>query len=380
MSFIYSLILRLIVTAIISYSVTPLIKRLSCKLNAVDVPNERRLNKVSMPSAGGLGIYLIFCLASLLIFPDVIPFKFALKMILVSGIVVITGLLDDIYELSPKQKLFGIVLAALAAYFIADIRMDTVNIFSFAHINLGFLSLPFTIIWIVALTNAINLIDGLDGLASGVSIIALTAIGLVGYLSPAAVLIQVPIMIFLLVACIGGFLPYNFHPAKIYLGDTGALFLGFMISTLSLQGLKNATLVSLIIPLVILGVPITDTIFAIIRRWLNKQPISSADHMHLHHRLLSIGFTHRGAVLMIYCLALIFSFIAILYIFSSTLANIIMTIAVIFGLQLFVELIGLTGSQRQPLMNILKFIGNKAFRDKTIHEYHEKKTNKKQKD
>ncbi|MDF0479321.1 undecaprenyl/decaprenyl-phosphate alpha-N-acetylglucosaminyl 1-phosphate transferase [Vagococcus sp. PNs007] len=376
MNFIVSLVLRLLLVAAIAYLITPIGRRFSLFIKAVDYPNARRLNKKPMPSAGGLTIYITFIITTLFIFPDVIPKDYALKIILSSGIVVITGILDDIFELSPKQKLLGITLGALSAYYIADIRMNTVSLFSFFDINLGFLSLPLTLIWIIALTNAINLIDGLDGLASGVSIIALMSMGIVGYISVASygVIIQVPIMIFILVACTVGFLPFNFYPAKIYLGDTGALFLGFMIAILSLQGLKNTTVISLITPLIILGVPITDTLFAIIRRLLNKQPISSADKMHLHHRLLSIGFTHRGAVLMIYALAFIFSFIAILYSFSDMWANIIMTIALLFGLELFVELIGLTGTERQPLMDALKFIGNRAYRIERLEK--RKKKNK----
>ena len=376
MNFIVSLVLRLLLVSAIAYLITPIGRRFSLYIKAVDYPNTRRLNKKPMPSAGGLTIYVTFIITTLFIFPDVIPTDYALKIILSSGIVVLTGVLDDIFELSPKQKLLGITLGALAAFYIADIRMNTVSLFSFFDINLGFLSLPLTLIWIIALTNAINLIDGLDGLASGVSIIALMAMGIVGYIavSSAGVIIQVPIMIFIVVACIVGFLPFNFYPAKIYLGDTGALFLGFMIAILSLQGLKNTTVISLITPLIILGVPITDTLFAIIRRLLNKQPISSADKMHLHHRLLSIGFTHRGAVLMIYALAFIFSFIAILYSFSDMWANIIMTIALLFGLELFVELIGLTGTERQPLMNALKFIGNRAYRIERLEK--RKKKNK----
>lgn len=375
MSFIVELVLKLTATVALSYAITPLIKKVACKINAVDHPNERRINTIPMPSAGGLGIYLTFSIALLLFFPkDIIPWGFSIHLIVASGIIVLTGLIDDIYALRPRQKLVGMIVAAMYAYFVAGIKMDTVNLFSFTNIDLGFLSFPMTIIWILALTNAINLIDGLDGLASGVSIIALTSIGIVGYLSTSsgAVMIQVPITIFLLVASILGFLPRNFFPAKIFLGDTGALFLGFMIAVLSLQGLKNATFVSLITPLIILGVPITDTLFAIIRRTLNKQPISSADHMHLHHRLLSIGFTHRGAVLMIYALALIFSLIAILYSFASGLANWIMIVATIFGLQLFVELIGLTGSKHQPLISCLKFIGNRAYRNQILTEKKEK--------
>lgn len=379
MNYTLSIFLRLLLTGLIAFALTPLIKKLTCYIGAVDKPNKRRINTVTMPSAGGLAIYLAFSGAILFLFNDSIPFDYAWRLILSATVVVATGLIDDIYEISPRQKLVGITLAALLAYFILGVRIDVVNLFSISEINIGFLSLPLTVIWIIALTNALNLIDGLDGLAAGVSIIALFAMGVVGYIAAAsgAVVVQLPLLIFILMLAIIGFLPFNFNPAKIYLGDTGALFLGFMISILSLQGLKNATLVSLITPLIVLGVPITDTVFAIIRRLLNKKPISSADQMHLHHRLLSFGFTHRGTVLMIYGLAFLFSCIAILYSFASTLANIIMIIALLFALELFVELIGLSGSNRQPLINGLKFIGNKAYRKKRLKKRQEKIAEKK---
>jgi UDP-GlcNAc:undecaprenyl-phosphate GlcNAc-1-phosphate transferase len=188
-----------------------------------------------------------------------------------------------------------------------------------------------------------------------------------------AVKLQVPLTIFILLMSVLGFFPFNFYPAKIFLGDTGALLLGFLISVLSIQGLKNATLITLITPLVILGVPITDTLFAMIRRKLNNRPISSADKMHLHHRLISLGFTHRGAVLTIYSMAIIFSVIAMLYMFTNTLATILLTIACLFGLQMFIELIGLTGIDKQPLLNSLKYLGNKAYRDSVKQKRKEKK-------
>src|SRR5699024_4657593 len=158
-----------------------------------------------------------------------------------------------------------------------------------------------------------------------------------------------------------------FHPATIFLGDTGALFLGFMIAVFSLQGLKNATFISVLTPMFILGVPITDTVFAMIRRRFNNQPISSADKMHLHHRLLSLGFTHRGAVLTIYALAMVFSFIALLMNYASTWAIVLLVISTVIGLELFIELIELVGENRQPLMRSLKFLGNRRYRQKVLH-------------
>lgn len=378
MSFITTLLLRLLITAIFAAAITPLVRLLAFKIGAVDIPNKRRINKKIMPSAGGLAIYIAFSLSLIILFQDIIPLFYSLNIIASSGIIVITGLLDDVIELTPRQKLFGMILAAIYVCFVFDITIQTVTLPYFGTITLGILSYPVTILWIIALTNAINLIDGLDGLASGISIIALTSIGFVGYIgsSTGAVKLQVPITIFILLFSIIGFFPFNFFPAKIFLGDTGALFLGFMISVLSIQGLKNATFISLITPLVILGVPITDTIFAMLRRKLNNRPISSADKMHLHHRLLSLGFTHRGAVIMIYCLAIVFSLIALLYMYTNTWATILLIISCAFGIELLIELLGLLGTDRQPMLTLFKFIGNKAYRQKKITDYHEKKSDK----
>ncbi|MBO0477430.1 undecaprenyl/decaprenyl-phosphate alpha-N-acetylglucosaminyl 1-phosphate transferase [Vagococcus sp. DIV0080] len=375
MDFILKISLRLFLTMILAFLLTPLIKKFACKVGAVDIPNSRRVNKTAMPTAGGLAIYIAFSISALFFFPDLIPFDYALHLVVSSGIVVITGLIDDIFELTPKQKLIGVLIAALYVCFVFDVTVSTITLPYIGAISLEWLAYPFTILWIVGLTNAINLVDGLDGLASGISIIALATIGIIGYVASAtgAVKLQVPLTIFVLLMSVLGFFPFNFYPAKIFLGDTGALLLGFLISVLSVQGLKNATLITLITPLIILGVPITDTLFAMIRRKLNKRPISSADKMHLHHRLLSLGFTHRGAVLTIYSLALIFSMIALLYMFANTLATILLTIACLLGLQMFIELIGLTGVDKQPLLNSLKFIGNKAYRDSILEKRREKK-------
>ncbi|MDR2278275.1 MraY family glycosyltransferase [Vagococcus fluvialis] len=375
MDFILKIAFRLFLTMILAFLLTPLIKKLAFKIGAVDKPNSRRVNKVAMPTAGGLAIYIAFSISVLFFFPDLIPMKYAIHLVVSSGIVVVTGLIDDIFELKPRQKLLGVTLAALYVCFVFDVTVSTISLPHIGAIPLQWLSYPFTILWIAGLTNAINLVDGLDGLASGISIIALTTIGIIGYVASAtdAVKLQVPLTIFILLMSVLGFFPFNFYPAKIFLGDTGALLLGFLISVLSIQGLKNATLITLITPLVILGVPITDTLFAMIRRKLNNRPISSADKMHLHHRLISLGFTHRGAVLTIYSMAIIFSVIAMLYMFTNTLATILLTIACLFGLQMFIELIGLTGVDKQPLLNSLKYLGNKAYRNSVKQKRKEKK-------
>lgn len=347
----YRIIASFFVAGILSFALTPLVRKLAFKIGAVDNPNARRVNKVPMPTMGGLAIFISFNVVNFFLLPKQYPANQLWTLLVAECVIIATGVIDDIYELTPKQKIFGITLAALVVYFLCDIKMTTLTIPFLGSIKLDWMSLPITVIWILAITNAVNLIDGLDGLAVGVAIIALTTSGIIGYLFLNVTGAYVSIMMFTLVAALLGFLPYNFHPAKIYLGDTGALFIGFMISVFSLSGLKNATFITLIIPVMILGVPITDTVYAILRRLLNKKPISQADKHHLHHRLMEIGLSHTQTVLVIYGIALIFSFIALLYPFSSVLGSILLTVATLFGLELFVESIGLVGTKRKPLIN-----------------------------
>lgn len=376
MDFAFKFVVRLFITMIISLILTPIIKLVSFKIGAVDRPGDRRINTKTMPTAGGLSIFLAFSFALLWEFREMLPFDYVWPMLLGAAIVVFTGLMDDIFELSPLQKVMGLTIAAFVIYFVADIKISTISIPYIGVFDLGWLGLPMTILWILAITNAVNLIDGLDGLASGVSIISLTTIGIISYFFlPNSV--EVPMVIFTLIAAIVGFFPYNFYPATIFLGDTGALFLGFMISVLSLQGLKNATFITVVTPMLILGVPITDTVYAMIRRKFNKQKISSADKMHLHHRLLSLGFTHRGTVLTIYALALVFSFIALLMNYASNTAIILLIISTGFGIELFIELIGLVGENRQPLMHALKFLGNRRYRQEILKDHSGKRTERK---
>lgn len=346
-----------IFTTILTLALTPLVRLLAFKVGATDKPDKRRVNKTIMPTMGGIAIYLSFFIAIFFLQP--IALSVSVPLFIAATIIVITGIIDDIKELNPKLKLLGNVAAALVIYFIAEVRMDLVSIPIFGDIHLGIFSFPITIIWILAITNATNLIDGLDGLATGVSIIALGTMAVISFFFLGGSNIPVFIMIFTLICAAVGFLPYNFYPAKIFLGDTGALFLGFMISVLSLYGLKNVTFISLIIPITILGIPITDTIYAMLRRYLNHMPISSADKHHMHHRLMSLGLTHKQTVLTIYGVALIFSLIALLFPMTTIGGTVLILVALVIGLELFVELIGLVGEDRRPLLETLKKIANK---------------------
>lgn len=336
---------------------TPIFKVVARKFKILDEPEARRVHETVMPTMGGITIFIVFFFSSFILLP--IPTAQIVPIFIGATVIVITGILDDLFELKPLIKLIGMIIAASLVYNLGDVALETMTIPYFGTLTFGSWQMPFTILWIVGLTNAINLIDGLDGLASGVSMIALTTMGIIGFFFLTIEEVSISIMIFILVAAIAGFWPYNFQPASIFLGDTGALFLGFMIGVFSLQGLKNATLISLILPIVILGIPVTDTLFAILRRKLNKQSISMADKNHIHHRLMSIGLSHRQTVLAIYCVSAIFSVIAMLYNFSTLIGSILLTASVILGVELFVEIIGLVGEERRPLLKRLSEFGKK---------------------
>jgi UDP-GlcNAc:undecaprenyl-phosphate GlcNAc-1-phosphate transferase len=372
----FSMVVRFFSTILLSLILTPIFKIISVQTGMVDKPNERRINKIPMPSAGGLPIFISFVVSTLVFFQEIIPKFYILPILLAALVIIVTGVLDDKFELTPKQKTVGILLAALIVYFIADVHIDSVTIPFFGHIELGWLSFPVTIFWIFGITNAVNLIDGLDGLATGVSLIGLITIGIIGYFFLHSSTVYIPIVIFCLVASIIGFFPYNFYPAKIYLGDTGALFLGFMMAVLSLQGLKNVTFVSSIYLLIVMGVPVTDTFFAIIRRKANRVSFSTADKKHLHHRLLSLGFTHKGAVLTIYAMALMFSFTAMIMNYTGHFGSIILIISMLFAAILLFELIGLINEKHQYILKTLRFLGNKEYRTQVMQKYKKKWTNR----
>lgn len=368
----YKIIVELFFLVIIQAAITPFIRRLAFVLGAVDIPNARRVNKKPMPTLGGLGIFVTYNIGTFVLLREQFPTHEAFSVLLASSVIVLTGIIDDILELKPRQKMFGILIGALIIYFLAGIKMNVLNLpFLNKQINLGWWSLPITIFWILALTNAVDLIDGLDGLADGVSLISLTTMGIVGYFFLHTDQLYIPISCFMLAACLLGFLPYNFHPAKMFLGDTGALYIGFMIAVFSLKGLKNVTFISLLVPVTILGVPITDTIYAMIRRKLNHQPVSQADKHHLHHQLMKMGLTHRQTVLAIYSLSLIFSFISLLFLLSPIWGMWLLIAGLIVALEIFVESIGLLGEKYKPLLSLIqKVINSRSKKDPTVEVWH----------
>lgn len=370
----FEIVVSLFATMIISAILTPFVRRIAFKIGAVDKPNARRVNKVPMPTMGGLAIFLAFNFSLFFLLRNQIPNPQFYGIFFGECIIMLTGIIDDIFELKPSQKMIGILLAALAVYWFAEVQMTTLTLPFIGIVHLGWFSLPITLIWIAAITNAINLLDGLDGLATGVTIIALFTTGFTGLFFLPSTNIYIVIMIFTLVAAEVGFLPYNFFPARIYLGDTGALFIGFIIAVFSLSGLKNATFISVLIPVMILGVPLTDTIYAILRRLLNKQSIAHADKRHLHHRLMQMGLTHRQTVLVIYGISMIFSFIALLYPLSTLWGSVLLTIGILVGIELFVEAIGLVGENRTPMLSWIKRLVRTTTSKTASNEFKEEDT------
>ncbi|MGT2906942.1 glycosyltransferase family 4 protein [Streptococcus dentiloxodontae] len=386
MPFTIEYIFVLIGALFISVLMTPLVRFFAFRVGAVDNPNARRINKVPMPSAGGLAILISFMISSLIFMPLVVKqeiwgvsyFLYILPVVFGGVLVALTGLIDDIYEIKPLTKLAGIIAGAVIVWYFTDFRFDSFKLpFGGPMLHFSpFVTFVLTVLWIVAITNAINLIDGLDGLVGGVSIISLVTMGLISYFFLFDTDIFLTLTIFVLVASIAGFFPYNYHPAIIYLGDTGALFIGFMIGVLSLQGLKNATAVAILSPVIILGVPIVDTVVAIVRRKLSGRPAMEADKMHLHHRLLAMGFTHRGAVLVVYAIAVLFSLIALLLNVSSRLGAILLLIGLSLGLEILIEGLEIWGVGRTPLFKLLKFIGNSDYRQAKLLNWKNRKKKK----
>ena len=304
------MLLAMGLAAVVSFLATPLVKTLAYKVGAIDVPKDnRRMHKVPIPRLGGLAIFLAFLLSAL-VFADI---DRQMQGILLGAVmIVVLGVMDDIMALKALPKLIvQIAAAGVAVYYGCRIQfLSNPNVFSdMTYVNLGWLSVPITIIWIVAITNAVNFIDGLDGLAVGVSAIS-TASLIVIALMVAEVNIAI-ILCALFGACLG-FIPYNFNPAKIFMGDTGATFLGYILATLSVTGLfKMYAIISFAVPFLILGVPIFDICFAVVRRVSHGQSPMHADRGHVHHRLIDMGFSQKQAVAISYMLSAILGMAAV---------------------------------------------------------------------
>lgn len=341
--------ISLIATLLVTYPV----RRFAIKMGVMDAPSSRKIHKEITPRLGGLAIFIGAFVGMIYLQPYHIYMD---EILIGSLIILLTGALDDKYTLKPYMKLTGqIVAAGLLIY--AGLIIERVTIPFIGMIELGYLGPVLTFFWIIGITNAINLIDGLDGLATGVTTIAMTSIF-------AMALVDMQVMVaYLCVTFIGaniGFLYHNFYPAKIYMGDTGSNLLGYIMAVISVLGLfKNITFFSFIIPIVILAVPIFDTVVAIIRRLYNKESIMAADRRHIHYQLIDAGYSHRKTVIIIYIFSTLFGFIGILFSEASVILSLVCTVILLVLLHIFAELAGLVLGGKRPVVTVLRRLKQK---------------------
>ena len=346
------LVITFLISCVTSLLVTPIIIKLALKLKVVDKPdNHRKMHKGAKPSMGGLAIF-IGAAAGFIYLQPATPEMNAI--ILGALIMLITGLVDDIYEIRALYKLFGQISAAVVVVSSGlVIEKLTIPFMGTVYLD-NFVGIALTIFWILAATNAINLIDGLDGLAAGVSAIALTSILVMAIMDYRIVVVGLCII---LVGSSVGFLFHNFHPSKIFMGDTGALFLGYSIAVVSMLGLfKNVAFFSFVIPVIVLAIPVFDTLLAIIRRAASNQGIATADKKHIHYRLMEMGYSHQGSVLIIYAFSLFFGIMAIIFNSVTLLTSLVFLVIIILGIQLIAELAGITFYNRQPLLTGFRWL------------------------
>ncbi|MEF9953167.1 MAG: MraY family glycosyltransferase [Clostridium sp.] len=342
-----SMLILFLCAVVISFVATPLVKKLAYKVNAIDVPkDDRRVHKTPIPRLGGLAIYISFTICTLMVLgsdPHTIG-------VLIGGtLITAIGIYDDI---KPLKAIYKLILQIIAALVLIGFGMtiDTVTVpFDSAGnmVDIRFITIPVTILWVVGITNAFNLIDGLDGLSCGIGFIScltLFGVSLIGGRYTAMILTLV-----LAGACLG-FLPYNSNPAKIFMGDTGSQLIGFLLAAISIEGaIKSATAVVVAVPILALGLPIYDTLFAIIRRKINNRPIMEADKGHFHHRLLELGLTQRQVVYIMYTISSVLglsSIIAMVVSPKQSFALLVVVCALILAFAVEMNILGKNKSNK----------------------------------
>lgn len=301
-----SAVAALVLACLVTTVLTPWVRRYAISFGVLDQPGGRHVHEQVTPRLGGVAVIIGF-FVPLAVFAVVHTGAMSgfleqghlvLGLVLGSMVVGVIGAVDDVRSLGPWAKLGAQAVAAVIAYAFGY-RIEAVNIPLIGEISMGVFALPITVFWFLAITNAINLIDGLDGLASGIALFATISNFATAYMNDSHVVV-------LLSASLGGaligFLRYNFNPAIIFLGDSGSMFLGFVLAATSLAGAttKSSTAIAILAPIIALGVPIMDTLLAMVRRTIARRSIFAADRKHIHHMLLDLGFTHRRVVLVLY--------------------------------------------------------------------------------
>ncbi len=330
----HSIILILIVTFLTSFLSMFFVKKLAFHVNAIDMPNERKVHAKPMPRLGGLGIFIGF-LVGYIFFGQLTSQM--ISIFIGAVILIILGIFDDINSIRARYKLLFQVIAASVVVFYGQIFFTEISLLGWTLYLNELWSYVLSIFFVVAITNSINLIDGLDGLAGGVSSIYFITIGIIAFILNMFSGLDVMLCMIMLGSTLG-FLIHNFPPAKIFMGDSGSLFLGFMISVIALIGFKVTTITTLIVPVLILAIPIFDTVFAIGRRLLNKQNIGEADKEHFHHQLLKLKFSSKTSILIIYLINIMFASVSVFFVLGDQeMAILIYVILMIFLLFLVLK-------------------------------------------
>lgn len=325
------IIYMIVIPFLFVLAIIPFIRKVANHVGALDIPDSRKVHSKPMPRLGGLGIFMGFLLGYILFG----SMSLRMNAILIgSFIIIVTGIMDDIKPIPAKVKLLFQIIAASVVAFYGEILLHDLSAFGF-YINFGNLSYVITILFIVGIINCINLIDGLDGLAAGLSSIYFITIGIVivGWKHTFGL---DAIITFIMLGSTLGFLCHNFNPAKIFMGDSGSMFLGYMIAVIALLGFKNVTVTTLLAPICLLAIPIMDTLFAILRRLVNKKPLTEPDKEHLHHQLLSLNLSHRNVVLVIYALDILFAVAMLVYMLVDATIGIIIYAILFIVVLLFV--------------------------------------------
>lgn len=310
---------------------TPVIKKVAVHINALDIPDKRKIHKKPIPRLGGLAIVSGFLLGYML-FGE--PSVLMNSILIGSFIIVITGIIDDIKPISAKVKFLLQFIAVLVVVLYGNINISKLTVFGYL-IDFKWLTIPFTILFLLTCINCMNLIDGMDGLSSGISAIYFLTIGIISFAMGRFGIYYIISLI--LLGCTLGFLIHNFNPADIFLGDSGSMFLGYMVGVVALLGYKSVVLTSVVIPFLIIIIPLLDVIFAIIRRKLKGESIATPDASHIHHQILRRTSSQKKTVLIIYAVQALFSAAIIIYLLYSPklgyiMYGILMVLVIIFVL------------------------------------------------
>lgn len=346
------ILLMIIVPFIFVVIIMPQIRKMAIKIGAVDIPRTRHIHKKVMPKLGGLAIFLGFLLGYMIFGTH----SSTMNAILIGGfIIILIGVMDDIVELGPVIKFTAQLAAACVIAFYGNILISDISAFGI-YIEFNWLSYPLTIFFILGCINCINLIDGIDGLSGGISSVYFLTIGIIATMQGKLGLDFV--ISFVMLGSTLGFLMYNFYPASIFAGDSGSMFMGYIISVIALLGFKNVTMTSLIIPLLVLAIPILDTLFAILRRTIKGENIAQGDKFHIHHQLLNKNFSQGVTVAIILGIDLLFAAASIIYVLGDNKLGYI-----IYGILLFIVLLFVMTTNvivdRETLKNKLKKIRGK---------------------